>query len=46
MTISKDQVRTLVTRQIRVDHPEYTEAQLKRAIDETIYLIDQVQEVK
>jgi RNAse (barnase) inhibitor barstar len=44
--MTNDQIRLLVYRQIRLEHPEYTQAQLQRVVDEVVDLIQQVEEAK
>jgi hypothetical protein len=43
--MSKDEMRILVVSQVRIQHPEYTEVQLQRAVDEILYIMDYAQEV-
>jgi hypothetical protein len=41
-----DQIRLMVWRQIRLQHPEYNDNQMRRAVDETYDLIIQVEEAR
>lgn len=38
------QIRNLVSSQVRLQHPEYTNVQLERAVDEVLFLMDMVDE--
>lgn len=44
--MTKDAVRMLIFRQIKLEHPEYNEYRLRREVDLIVDLIHQVQEAE
>lgn len=46
MHMSKEAVRLMVDRQIRLEHPEYSNERLRREVDLIVDLIHQVQDIE